>query len=180
MPIVSPAGDVLVRSLSFEAQPGNHVLITGPNGCGKSSLFRFLSLFFHNNPIIMLFTFLIIRILGGLWPALGGTVYRPNMKDIFYLPQRPYLAVGTLREQVVSPSLSFFHSFSIFVYFLSFFWLLFWFGVDLSRYNCSDEEKGRHWRWPLQVIGGCVSHSHLGAWGIIPFLIFILIILQLQ
>ncbi|KAI4224755.1 MAG: hypothetical protein L6R36_004442 [Xanthoria steineri] len=90
-PLIAPAplyqlpGALLTEPLTFTLPAGAHTLISGPNGSGKSS---------------------IARVVAGLWPTYRGLVSRPrNMgaDGIMLLPQRPYLSIGTLRDQVIYP-----------------------------------------------------------------------------
>lgn len=80
--IVSPDGRLLVRDLNIKVPHGCNVMITGPNGCGKSSMFR---------------------VIGELWPPYSGEVVKPGKGDIVFVPQKPYLVMGSLRDQLIYP-----------------------------------------------------------------------------
>ena len=90
VPVVAPSlypmgGEELIEELNFLVRPGEHLLITGPNGAGKSA---------------------VARIVAGLWPTYRGIASRPRLTGqdgIMFLPQRPYLTQGTLRDQVTYP-----------------------------------------------------------------------------
>ena len=73
----------LVQDLSLQLAPGDALLIIGPSGCGKSSL---------------------LRAVAGLWNSGSGVVQRPPIKEMFFLPQRPYMQSGTLRSQIIYPA----------------------------------------------------------------------------
>lgn len=85
VPLQAPNGDMLCETpIRFVIKPGMSCLFIGPNGCGKSSLYR---------------------IINQLWPLAGGKLSRPHSKDMFFLPQKPYLPPGTLRDQIIYPDL---------------------------------------------------------------------------
>jgi putative ATP-binding cassette transporter len=73
---------VLVRDLSAAVRPGEGLLVVGPSGAGKSSL---------------------LRAVAGLWTAGEGRVERPPLSEMMFLPQRPYMALGSLRRNLTYP-----------------------------------------------------------------------------
>jgi len=74
----------LVRELSVALQPGQGLVIVGPSGTGKSSL---------------------LRTIAGLWSAGSGRIVRPDREEMLFLPQLPYMVLGTLRDQLLYPKL---------------------------------------------------------------------------
>jgi vitamin B12/bleomycin/antimicrobial peptide transport system ATP-binding/permease protein len=78
------AQKTLVHELSVAVQPGEGLLIVGQSGSGKSSL---------------------LRAIAGLWHTGTGCIVRPPLEAMFFLPQRPYMILGSLRDQLVYPNL---------------------------------------------------------------------------
>ena len=75
-----PNGQTLLSRQSLSAQPGDSVLVTGPSGSGKSSLFRSLA---------------------GIWPYASGQIQLPA--GAMFIPQRPYFPDGPLRNALAYP-----------------------------------------------------------------------------
>ena len=77
-----PNGQVLLNAASLTINPGDKLLLSGTSGAGKSTLFRAIA---------------------GIWPFGRGRVRRPEGKRTLFLPQKPYLPIGSLRDTVSYP-----------------------------------------------------------------------------
>jgi putative ATP-binding cassette transporter len=78
-----PDGRVLMTHADFAFEPGVSTYVSGPSGAGKSTLFRAIA---------------------GIWPYGFGHLTVPDDAEIFFLPQKPYLPIGSLRRAVSYPS----------------------------------------------------------------------------
>jgi putative ATP-binding cassette transporter len=75
----------LIKDLTASIPSGKGLMIVGASGLGKSSL---------------------LRAIAGLWDTGGGTLLRPKSEDLLFLPQHPYMAIGSLRVQLNYPNLN--------------------------------------------------------------------------
>jgi putative ATP-binding cassette transporter len=81
--LLTPGGErIIVSDLSLAIEPGQGLMIVGASGAGKSSL---------------------LRALAGLWYRGSGRIVQPPEREIMYLPQQPYMILGSLRSQLLYP-----------------------------------------------------------------------------
>ena len=81
--LMTPNGQrTLIQDLTMDPAGGTNLLVVGQSGVGKSSL---------------------LRAIAGLWTQGAGMVHRPPLEEIFFLPQRPYMLLGSLRDQLLYP-----------------------------------------------------------------------------
>jgi vitamin B12/bleomycin/antimicrobial peptide transport system ATP-binding/permease protein len=82
--VCRPDGAPLIENLTLRLSLGQALLVTGASGCGKTTL---------------------LRSLADVWPYAHGTVRRPTAGRVLFLPQHPYLPLGSLRTALTYPQL---------------------------------------------------------------------------
>lgn len=82
MQVNLPDDAVLLQDINFTLQPGRNVLIKGVSGSGKSTL---------------------LRALAGIWPFVTGKINLPKTEELMFIPQKPYIPLGSLREAMLYP-----------------------------------------------------------------------------
>ena len=82
MQVNLPDDTALLQDINFTLQPGRNVLIKGVSGSGKSTL---------------------LRALAGIWPFVTGKINLPKTEELMFIPQKPYIPLGSLREALLYP-----------------------------------------------------------------------------
>ncbi len=82
MQVNLPDGTPLLKNINFTLEPGSNVLIKGVSGSGKSTL---------------------LRAIAGIWPFVEGKIVLPEQEKLMFIPQKPYLPLGSLREALLYP-----------------------------------------------------------------------------
>ncbi|MBR5487414.1 MAG: ABC transporter ATP-binding protein/permease, partial [Phascolarctobacterium sp.] len=82
MQVDLPDGTPLLQNINFTLKPGSNVLIKGVSGSGKSTL---------------------LRAIAGIWPFVNGKIAMPEQNALMFIPQKPYLPLGSLREALLYP-----------------------------------------------------------------------------
>ncbi len=77
-----PTGRNLLNQLSLTLENSKSLLVTGASGCGKSTL---------------------LRTLAGIWAYASGKISLPENSRVMFLPQKPYLPLGSLRRALIYP-----------------------------------------------------------------------------
>jgi len=79
-----PGSDkAIIKNLNLSIEINQSLLVVGPSGCGKTSLLRMIS---------------------GLWEPSQGSIKKPKIGDLLFIPQKPYMLLGSLREQLCYPT----------------------------------------------------------------------------
>ncbi|KAM7269776.1 hypothetical protein ACFE04_025273 [Oxalis oulophora] len=94
----------LIRDLSLTIDGSSHLLVMGPSGCGKTSLLRVMAGLWRGGKGNI--TFHVTSLEENAKRDLNGVLEstRRRSRDVFFLPQRPYMVLGTLRQQLLYPT----------------------------------------------------------------------------